>query len=227
MKLSIIIFLILNISGSTCYAIDDYQSNAMEANKHSVEQMSIYREDAEKAKKTEKSITRQYEQDAQFAEKKANEIINNNIQHKPNASKPMSSVLVFVSFSMPRQSLEEYLRDAKKIHASVIIRGLIDNSFQKTFLVIANLVKTSGGEGVELNPLWFKRFGIKEVPAVVIVPEGSACFKQDICSNETDFDVMKGDITLAAALKIIRDKGQFSNNLAQAALDTLQDRSHE
>ncbi len=70
---------------------------------------------------------------------------------------------------MPHSSLESYLRDAKKVNASVVIRGLIDNSFQKTSLHIANLIKTSGGQGMELNPLLFKKFGIQTVPAVIAI----------------------------------------------------------
>jgi conjugal transfer pilus assembly protein TrbC len=141
-------------------------------------------------------------------------------------NKPMPSILIFVSFSMPPSSLEAYLRDAKKTHASVVIRGLIDNSFQKTFQRIASLVEASGGDGVELNPLWFKRFGIEAVPAVVVVPENSACFKKPVCKKEKDFDVMTGDIALSAALKMIRDRGQLTSDVAQGALNQLQGDSH-
>lgn len=140
--------------------------------------------------------------------------------------KPMPSILVFVSFSMPQNSLEAYLRDAKKIHASVVIRGLIDNSFQKTFQKVATLVKSSGGDGIELNPLWFKRFDIQTVPAVVVVPEGSSCFKSDFCHKESDFDVMTGDIVLSAALKEIRDKGKLTQDIAGSALSILQGEAH-
>lgn len=142
--------------------------------------------------------------------------------HQPSAQKPMSSILIFVSFSMPEKSLEAYLRDASKINASVVIRGLIDNSFQKTFQRMAVLVKSSGGSGVELNPLWFKRFGIDRVPAVVIVPKGSTCFDNQTCQREKDFDVMTGDITLTAALYEIRDKGRLTKAIAQAAIQKLQ-----
>lgn len=144
-----------------------------------------------------------------------------------NAStKRMPSILIFVSFSMPEQSLEAYLRDAKKIHASVVIRGLINNSFQETFQRMALLIKSSGGNGVELNPLWFRRFGIKDVPAVVIVPQGSACYKNETCAKDRDYDVMTGNITLSAALKMIRDKGELTSGIAQAALIKLQASTH-
>lgn len=87
-------------------------------------------------------------------------------------------------------------------------------------------MKASGGTGVELNPIWFKRFHIDKVPAVVVVPKGSACFKSDSCHQERDYDVMTGDITLSAALKVMRDRGQFTQSIVQEALNQLQDASH-
>lgn len=136
------------------------------------------------------------------------------------------TLLVFVSFSMPRQSLEAYLHDAKKIHATVVIRGLVDNSFKKTTQHMAELIQASGGEGMVLNPLWFKRFNIQRVPSVVIVPHGGSCFTNGACDKEHDYDQMSGDITLSAALKMLRDKGKVSNDIAQSALEKLQDVSH-
>lgn len=144
----------------------------------------------------------------------------------PLSVKKQPDILIFVSFSMPKQSLEAILRDAKKIHATVVIRGLINNSFQSTMLRIAELVKTSGGDGMVLNPIWFKRFAIKQVPSVVVVPEGSICFTQDTCSEDRDYDRITGDIPLSAALKMIRDKGNVTQLIAESALNQLQDTSH-
>jgi conjugal transfer pilus assembly protein TrbC len=144
----------------------------------------------------------------------------------PLSVKKQPAILIFVSFSMPHQSLEAILRDAKKIHATVVIRGLINNSFQSTMLRIAELVKTSGGDGMVLNPIWFKRFAIKQVPSVVAVPEGSVCFMQETCDQDLDYDRITGDIPLSAALKMIRDKGHVTQSIAESALNQLQDTSH-
>lgn len=124
----------------------------------------------------------------------------------------LPSIIIFVSFSMPSQSLEAYIHDANKIHASIVIRGLIDNSMKTTYQRIAELVKSSGGGGIELNPLWFKKFNIQKVPAVVIVNE------------DKNFDVMVGDIPLEAALREIHDRGEFSRDIAGVALDKLRER---
>lgn len=151
--------------------------------------------------------------------------IAHELQNGTPAKKP-PAILIFVSFSMPRQSLEAILRDAKKIHACVVIRGLIDDSFQKTYQRIAALVKSSDGDGMELNPLWFKRFKIQSVPSVVVLPPDSPCFQYETCEKAADYDQMTGNITISAALKMIRDKGRVARNVAQSALDRLQDTSH-
>lgn len=224
MRCYILIVTLLSFLSTSSNASDDYREVAIEAKNHASEQMSAYRQDAENAKLAEKNLVQLYQSDAQFAEKQEKEILlKNQLTTKTESNtKKMSSILIFVSFSMPTQSLEAYLRDAKKIHASVVIRGLVDNSFQKTYLRIADLIKTSGGDGVELNPIWFKRFGIQVVPAVVVVPERSPCFKNDICKKDTDFDMMTGDITLSSALKMIRDSGNLTSDIAQTALSKIQ-----
>lgn len=219
------LFLILGTLSSLAWSMDDYQSIAFDAKNRMPEQMAQYHQDAENAKLASTNITASYRESATATAKQEQEKIAYDIklQEKPiSTKKPMSSILIFVSFSMPQESLQAYLHDAKKIHASVIIRGLIDNSFKKTFQKMAELVKASGGGGVELNPLWFKRFDIQTVPAVVVVPEGSVCFKNDVCNKENDFDVMVGDITLTAALREIRDRGRLTKDIAKSALVVLQ-----
>lgn len=135
---------------------------------------------------------------------------------------PHSSVMVFVSFSMPRQSLIAALRDANKIKANVVMRGLINNSFKETFQTIGNLVKEAGGGGIELNPLAFKRFQIATVPAVVVITPDHPCLKQPTCNRQQDFDVMSGNIPLVAALREISNRGVAAPQEAERALHRLQ-----
>jgi conjugal transfer pilus assembly protein TrbC len=140
-----------------------------------------------------------------------------------NPVAPKHSVLVFVSMSMPRESLIATLHDANKIHASVVMRGLVNNSFKETFQEVANLVKEAGGGGIELNPLAFKKFHIETVPAVVVISPDNPCLTQQKCDLQRDYDVMAGNIPLAAALKEIRDRGVAAPDEARHALNVLQD----
>jgi conjugal transfer pilus assembly protein TrbC len=137
-----------------------------------------------------------------------------------------SNVIIFVSFSMPEVSIVDYLREANKIHASVVIRGLIDNSFKETFLKMSSIVKQAGDGGVELNPPLFKKFSITHVPAVVVLPDSQTCSAKKVCS-ESEFDVVYGDIPLLNGLKEIRDHGSVSQKNANESLSILQDSFHE
>jgi conjugal transfer pilus assembly protein TrbC len=140
-----------------------------------------------------------------------------------NPPTPKHSVMVFVSMSMPRQSLIATLHDANKIQASVVMRGLVNNSFKETFQEVANLVKEAGGGGIELNPLSFKKFHIETVPAVVVISPENPCLTQQKCDRQRDYDVMAGNIPLAAALKEICDRGVAAPEEARHALNVLQE----
>ena len=144
--------------------------------------------------------------------------INRNI----TSTKP--SVIVFVSLSMPRQSLVAILHDANKIKASVVMRGLVNNSFKDTFREIAGLVKEAGGGGVELNPLAFQKFHIESVPAFIAIAANHPCLSQTKCDRQRDYDVISGNIPLAAALKEIEEHGTAASQEAARARNRLEAR---
>jgi type-F conjugative transfer system pilin assembly protein TrbC len=203
--------LVLGLSLSTASQSEDYQAIALEAKNKAPAQIALYQNDANKAEIASRHLTSTYQVDAKLAELKAQALLDQYAESQgvsPMTKKTTPSILIFVSFSMPEQSLLAYLRDAKKIHASVVIRGLIDNSFPKTFQRMAKLVQASNGDGVELNPLWFKKFAIKKVPAVVVV-------------QGDQYDELTGDVSLAAALRFIRDKGDSETRVASDAFDQL------
>lgn len=220
MKLIMLIFALFTLESSLAFAEDDYYSMAMEAKSNSPKQTALYKNDVKQIVLAGSQHSTIYRDEIKNIESK------NNIRTKREIIKnPTTSILIFVSFSTTKKSLEAYLRDARTIGASVIIRGLIDNSFQKTFQAMTELVKASGGQGVELNPIWFKRFHIHNVPAVVVIPPGSDCFLNEQCYADKNYDVMTGDIILSAALKYLRDRG-IAKEVEQTAIDKLEGRYH-
>jgi conjugal transfer pilus assembly protein TrbC len=104
--------------------------------------------------------------------------------------------MVFVSFSMPKDALLQWLQQANTVGAHVIIRGLVDNSFQKTAKVIADLIGDRP-YGFQIDPTLFTKFSIDKVPAVVI---------QDESTNQ--FDVIYGNTSLNYALKKLHEAHQ-------------------
>ena len=109
-------------------------------------------------------------------------------------------VLVFLSFSMPHQSIEEWLLQCKKSGATPIIRGLQDNSFQKTLQTIRYFADKTN-TGMQIDPILFKTFNIDKVPAVVYV-KNSTCEDSSDCMDAS-FDSIYGDISLLYALSKI------------------------
>ncbi len=177
---------------------DDYMRFALEAKKNMSKMIAPYKEEAKRAHAKSGGV---YQSQNEYQ------------SHQVVASH--STIVIFVSFSMPDQSIVDYLRDARKINASVVIYGLINNSFKDTFIKMASLVKQADGGGVELNPPLFNKFNISKVPAVIVLPDDKclARKKQKNCA-ENDFDIVYGDIPLFDALRIIRDHGSVSSKNA-------------
>lgn len=132
------------------------------------------------------------------------------------------SILIFVSFSMPNESIKGWINDAEKIHAPVLIRGLVNNSFKETTKKMIVLSEDNHG-GVQLDPQLFKALDIKQVPAVVVT-KNIQCVTTKTCGGT--YDVVSGDVHLEYALeKIVRQKDELSP-IAEAALKTLRGYHH-
>jgi type-F conjugative transfer system pilin assembly protein TrbC len=96
------------------------------------------------------------------------EALDEELTAKQDNPEPEDKILVFVSFSMPRQSLVALSKEAQKHHAVLVMRGLKDDSFKATqtaFADLGNEVQT----GIEINPEAFETYHIKQVPVFVRV----------------------------------------------------------
>ncbi|HHF7375636.1 type-F conjugative transfer system pilin assembly protein TrbC [Legionella bozemanae] len=105
-----------------------------------------------------------------------------------------STVLVFVSFSMPDRLLEETLKESSRLRIPAYLNGLYHDSMRDTALKIMELSKQVPNLNLAIDPTLFERFGIQQVPALV-VDEGNA------------FDVIYGHLTLQEGLSRIAGHG--------------------
>lgn len=135
-------------------------------------------------------------------------------------SQPITNpkVLVFISFSMPKESIKAWMQQAQKIGASVIIRGLINNSFKETVLVMNQFVDEGGG--VQVDPQQFERYDIQQVPAVVL--SDSSDLKSSHY-NETQFDVVYGDVSLDYALIALANARNSRSEAAKQLASALRE----
>ena len=64
---------------------------------------------------------------------------------------------IFISFSMPKESLRAWIIQANKVEANVYIRGLVENSFLKTADRIRSILREDDKGGLSINPMVFSR----------------------------------------------------------------------
>ncbi|MBU0744240.1 MAG: type-F conjugative transfer system pilin assembly protein TrbC [Gammaproteobacteria bacterium] len=116
--------------------------------------------------------------------------------------KPAPQAIIFVSLSMPNLSLQQTIQDSVRYQVPIVIRGLYKNSFRKTMEKIFDLIKEKNKGGILINPVWFKKYDIKVVPAVV-VSQGDGI-------DGKNYDVIYGNIPLKRALTLIAERGDVS-----------------
>ncbi|WP_246067986.1 type-F conjugative transfer system pilin assembly protein TrbC [Legionella geestiana] len=102
---------------------------------------------------------------------------------------------VFVSFSMPESLLEQTLSESVKCGMPAYLSGLYHDSMPETLNRIMALAKRIPGLDMQIDPTRFERFGIRQVPALVV-------------ENDRVFDVIYGNLTLRQGLERIHERGE-------------------
>jgi conjugal transfer pilus assembly protein TrbC len=97
------------------------------------------------------------------------------------------NVYVFVSFSIPENLLEETLKESSRLNFSVYLNGLYQDSMTETAKKITMLSQRIPNLNVQIDPTLFERFGIQQVPAVVV-------------DNNKNFDVIYGHLSIKEGL---------------------------
>lgn len=117
------------------------------------------------------------------------------IKLKESKSKD-KDIVIFVSSSIPQESLKALFTQAQSRGAKLVFRGLIGNSFQKTKAFFETT-----GINAEIDPTLFEQYQISHVPAFVL-KEGKK------------HDILQGNISLEEALNLIRQKGELKGKAA-------------
>lgn len=111
-----------------------------------------------------------------------------------------TKINVFISFSMPEKLLIETLQDCNRLELDVNLNGLYENSMLATsqkIMTLSNLLSNSL-PNVQIDPTAFEKFGIKQVPAVVV--DTGNCF-----------DVIYGNLPIDEGLRRLHEKGECQN----------------
>ena len=137
---------------------------------------------------------------------------------RPNAPE----ILLFTSLSVPAASWRQWARDAARIGTPLVLRGVGEGGLRETVNRIGDRL---GGHdaGVAIDPRLFRLFGIERVPAVAVVPGGVPPCRSRGCTDDPapPFDLVSGNIGLAAALEAIAAEGDVARGVARRHLARL------
>lgn len=120
-------------------------------------------------------------------------------QEQSQSQEKYPRLIVFISTSMPEESIRQWAKQADLLGAELVIRGFVNNSFKDTVIVAQQLFIKDKVGGFNIDPFKFKQYGVESVPMVVLDVNGQV-------------DMVSGDVGLIEALKIIQAKGMNSKN---------------
>ncbi|HRE72827.1 MAG TPA: type-F conjugative transfer system pilin assembly protein TrbC [Accumulibacter sp.] len=119
------------------------------------------------------------------------------------AGKDVPELMVFVSFSLPKETLQRIVGQAEKSGAVLVLRGLHGNSLTRMGEEIARLVGDRKVTAI-IHPPAFKQFKVHQVPALVLARSGQASkVGEDGCAPGSSFIRVDGDVTQDYALDLI------------------------
>ena len=108
-----------------------------------------------------------------------------------------TQLLIFVSQSVPADSIKELWSQAQKAGGKLVIRGLVGESFKATQQYIQDI-----GIIADIDPNKFEEFGITQVPAFILSREGK-------------HDKMVGNVSLIEFLEQSSTKGDLRQEAAE------------
>ncbi len=111
------------------------------------------------------------------------------------------SLLVFVSLSMPEATLKRLFHQAAQARATLVMRGLANDSLRDTFNRMKPLIG-SQRVAAQIDPQAFERYAVTRVPSFVVAREADsmAPCKSAQCAPATEFALVAGDVSLDYAL---------------------------
>ena len=133
-----------------------------------------------------------------------------------------TEILIFTSLSVPAASWRQWARDAARVGAPLVLRGVGEGGLRETAKLIG--ARLGGHDaGVAIDPRLFRLFGVSRVPAVVVAPGGVPPCRSRGCSDDPApaHDKVTGNIGLVAALEAIAAEGDAGRAVAKLNLERL------
>jgi type-F conjugative transfer system pilin assembly protein TrbC len=124
---------------------------------------------------------------------------------------------IFVSSSMGKELLKNYLNQAKRYKATLVFNGLPGGSWRKLSELVYEI--TGGNEegvSMQIDDLAFAEYGVNSVPAFVLAKE-KGVFEEgaDDDVDSKAFDKVIGNIGIRRALEEMVAKGELSTHASK------------
>ncbi|WP_428098097.1 type-F conjugative transfer system pilin assembly protein TrbC [Candidatus Rariloculus sp.] len=138
-----------------------------------------------------------------------------------------AEVLVFMSLSVPEPSWRQWSREAARIGAPMVLRGVAEGGLTATVNRIAAR-HAEDGAGAGIDPRLFRLLRIGSVPAVAVIPGGVPACTTPGCSSDPPppHDLVTGNIGLEGALEAIVREGGPGRDTAIRQLAVLRGETH-
>ncbi len=132
------------------------------------------------------------------------------------------TLLVFVSFSMPDATLSRLVDQAARARATLVLRGLVEDSLSKTVSRVQDLV---GQRRVsfQIDPQAFDRFAVEATPTFVLLKAAAVATPcaAGSCFAASGFVAVSGDVSIDYALEHFRQAAPSFSRDAGAVQATL------
>jgi len=117
-----------------------------------------------------------------------------------------SQVLIFISSSMPDQTVTNYLDQSRRINASLVLRGFVNDTLTMTKQYLHGILVASADPEADSNilidPTLYERFSITQVPSIVVTESAIQPCMKDACPPPVHH-IVSGDVSLAWALGLV------------------------
>lgn len=121
-----------------------------------------------------------------------------------SAQRTEPELFIFVSYSMPEQSLKLWAKQANRVDGQLLLRGFVENDLQKTTAKTLALFGQEPNVDISVDPEKFQKFHIQVVPAVVIAEPD---LEDSDDTSVPRFNVVYGDTSLEEALERLAKTG--------------------
>ncbi len=140
------------------------------------------------------------------------------VTHSAQQRARLPQAILFVSLSMPTPLLRDYLREGKRYHIPLVLRGFEQNNLRLTLAHMQRILQPDSGKSIKggfaIDPMWFRCYHIQRVPTLIVNVDANACQHGQLSPN-SQYAVIAGNLSLKAMLSQFANQPNAIGNIAK------------